>query len=951
MKTFCKSLMLIAAAAIAFVSCQKEMENQEIENGLKMKTIKVSTDIATRTTLDSNHENIVWSTGDEISLFNDVNNNNAKLTYSAGGYLEVEVPETTEYIYTHYPYYNGNENGPTSVSVYIAANQTQVSPGQLAGKYFPMVAKGTVSEDNKAIVSFYPVAGALALNIYHTGLSGEETVQSVTVTPTENTSFVGSQIVDLTADEIVYTAPTGNNTSVKVTLTNGLQLSNTAPTDKQKFEGQVYVCLAKQFYKSVKFTIVTDKGSYEITSSATNAFDLVNNDFIPVNINLNKATHNVFSIADGDYVILSYDNKNSKYYAMDTDPNGNSQRRDCTVFSYTGGNSTTTDDPTLVWTISKNNSSYSISGSGMYLSSDNNTAPLSSTAASFIAMSGSTDGTAVIVSEDNRYLKRNQEYGFGFYTSSEDLYIIPVTYTGNPVLSVDTTPIALSASDTEIKSLSISGYLYDTISAGAFVDSDGSSVADWLEVSYADGTVTYSAKEANSSTTAAKEAYIVVTATKGTGSTKKAIKITQAFVPAAASVGDELWAEDFSGFSANDVPESSSSSTIVYGSGSVNYVCVDGGSNTKIFNDALAGGSAPELLVSKSNGSFSVKGIPTGSATVMTLNYAANNNSLAVTSPTTGITLTKIADQVYKIQAQSELSSFDLVFTNASSSNTRLDNISVIVGAPVASISVSTMDATNTLSSDGKSATLNGSVSLINGATISEVSEAGFYYKKESEENYTKVSLSVSSNSFSCPVSDLELNSNYLFYAYAIYASQEISGSVLEFTTSKSSGSTNTIVLTCAQVSSTTSYSPSPLTFTLDGISFGYVNAIINSSNGTPAGWAKNQVIQTKSGGSIYNTSSMGSITKIRVYTVANTNSFSVSSGASPQPTDNSITRPSTPTGTETITYSSYENKTVTEGQSTTANYYDFAINDQPYFKIAPGGSLYIYKIEITYTN
>ena len=290
MKAFYRTLLFIAAAAMAFVSCEKEVENPEIENVPKMKTIQVSTGIATRTSLDKNHENIIWEADDKISLFNNIDNENTKLTYSPGGYIEVEVPETTTEIYTHYPYYSDNTNGPKKTSIYISANQKQTTPGALNGYNFPMVAKGTVNENNRAVVSFYPVAGALALNIYHSGLSGEENVKSVTVTPSENTGFIGSQETDITADAITYANPTGKQTSVTVTLTNHLKLSSTAPSDKQKFDGQIYVCLAKQSYKNVKFTIVTDKDTYEITSSATNAFDLENNDFIPVNINLAKAT-------------------------------------------------------------------------------------------------------------------------------------------------------------------------------------------------------------------------------------------------------------------------------------------------------------------------------------------------------------------------------------------------------------------------------------------------------------------------------------------------------------------------------------------------------------------------------------------------------------------------------------------------------------------------------------
>ena len=149
---------------------------------------------------------------------------------------------------------------------------------------------------------------------------------------------------------------------------------------------------------------------------------------------------------------------------------------------------------------------------------------------------------------------------------------------------------------------------------------------------------------------------------------------------------------------------------------------------------------------------------------------------------------------------------------------------------------------------------------------------------------------------------------------------------------------------------SNTSYNTSESTFSQSGITFGYVNAMRNGSNNTPSGWAKNQVIQTKSGGYIYNKTAIPGLKSIRVYIVANTNSFTVTSGTSAQPTGNSVNRPSTATGTESITYSSYSNKTVTSGQTTTASYYDFTVNND-YFRIAPGGSLYIWKIVLTYST
>jgi len=151
--------MFIAAAAMAIVSCEKEITNENtsgattIENNssVKMKTITIETQLPeSKTTLDANHSNIVWSSGDAISLFNDADDTNTKVTYSQGGDITVSVPDNTTEIYMHYPYYSSNSD-KTAASVYIAANQTQTDPGTLEGKYFPMVAKGTVSAENKAV--------------------------------------------------------------------------------------------------------------------------------------------------------------------------------------------------------------------------------------------------------------------------------------------------------------------------------------------------------------------------------------------------------------------------------------------------------------------------------------------------------------------------------------------------------------------------------------------------------------------------------------------------------------------------------------------------------------------------------------------------------------------------------------------------------------------------------
>lgn len=162
-----------------------------------------------------------------------------------------------------------------------------------------------------------------------------------------------------------------------------------------------------------------------------------------------------------------------------------------------------------------------------------------------------------------------------------------------------------------------------------------------------------------------------------------------------------------------------------------------------------------------------------------------------------------------------------------------------------------------------------------------------------------------------------------------------------------------TIEITYSDITKT-SYDASETTFDKSEITFGYVNMAKNNSNGTPTGWASNQVIQTKSStGVFYNKTAITGLKNVRVYVVVNTNSFKIYSGTTAQPTTNEVTRPTTATGSESITYSSYASKKVTPGQTTTATYYDFPITSgNKYFKIANGSNvLYIWKIVLTYES
>ena len=131
-----------------------------------------------------------------------------------------------------------------------------------------------------------------------------------------------------------------------------------------------------------------------------------------------------------------------------------------------------------------------------------------------------------------------------------------------------------------------------------------------------------------------------------------------------------LWQEDFSSYSANDVPSG----------GTYNYVCKDGGSTTKIYNDALAGRTAPELLVSKSGGTFMATVPLDNIEGDLTLTFYTNKQTISVNTTTEGIegSLSVKAEGQHTLTftgVTADMTEIVIVFTGSGSSNVRLDDI------------------------------------------------------------------------------------------------------------------------------------------------------------------------------------------------------------------------------------------------------------------------------------
>ncbi|MGN1237830.1 MAG: Ig-like domain-containing protein, partial [Muribaculaceae bacterium] len=137
-----------------------------------------------------------------------------------------------------------------------------------------------------------------------------------------------------------------------------------------------------------------------------------------------------------------------------------------------------------------------------------------------------------------------------------------------------------------------------------------------------------------------------------------------------AFAADIIWSEDFSSYAKNDVPAG----------GEFSYVCV--GSGTKIYNENLAGGEVPELLIGKSGGSFSVTIPMNGKSGEMTLAFKANYDRITVTAvdATLGDKVVSGNDYMYPVTVAAGVEEVTLTFTNSTSSNVRFDNARLFQG-------------------------------------------------------------------------------------------------------------------------------------------------------------------------------------------------------------------------------------------------------------------------------
>lgn len=154
------------------------------------------------------------------------------------------------------------------------------------------------------------------------------------------------------------------------------------------------------------------------------------------------------------------------------------------------------------------------------------------------------------------------------------------------------------------------------------------------------------------------------------------------------------------------------------------YTLVSGGTTTKVYDgkdDYLAGGTVPELLISKQGGSFSAKVKADAGNYVLT--FKSNRDNLTVASSDKNVTVKKNNGKEYLLTIPEGGSTFTLTINNDTSSNARIDDISLVADTAVR-VPVITVDNTNvSVKAEGGNVTLKYSIKYpATGATIAAAS-------------------------------------------------------------------------------------------------------------------------------------------------------------------------------------------------------------------------------------
>lgn len=263
-------LTALCLAGLSLSSCVKDAGVLNVSLS-STKTLRATTELASRTTLDGNY-NVIWSEGDEIVIFgiSDSENNDGRIfTLSEGagttnGVFAGSLDGEYANYYAFYPYsmYIGIY---TSGEYIINLPQSAVFTEQNFVKDAnPMIACGTEKDG----LSFKNLCGIVEFRIAGTG-----TINTIQVVSGDGQPVSGMFNANPTTLELSPAAGNENYTNIYASLENPIELSQTPRS--------IYAILPAGTYSNLSIRTIDDNGTLTIRT-AKNDITVTRSHIVPV---------------------------------------------------------------------------------------------------------------------------------------------------------------------------------------------------------------------------------------------------------------------------------------------------------------------------------------------------------------------------------------------------------------------------------------------------------------------------------------------------------------------------------------------------------------------------------------------------------------------------------------------------------------------------------------------
>lgn len=463
MRNTIKSIMLFAAAAMTFASCQKEIASPQPLS----KVLTMHADVeTTKTYLDEDNQ-VLWGTGESVHLYvgagetqkfvnskpTDVYNGKTSASFSFDlGNIETSDEYCLGGVYPASVVVADNNTDSSQFKVQLPATQNSVNGNYDPSAYIMVLKPDVVDELPTEYTASFRRATALN-KITLTNVA--EDITSVEITVPEGKYLAGRRYFNLTTGESGDIYESGSETNV-VKVNGDFKAGSIdvwfSSWGVELTEGETLTIKMSSEAKTYTRTITAKSSGVKFVEGKLNKLTVnMAAGYVEEETISNISGQYLIAAMPGNWMLMSGTNTNSIYSSVESKVTSVLEAVTCSDFY------NMQDVEECVWTVAKMEGGYSLQNNVtkkyVTLTSNSNNAH---TSADPVALEITVDATKATTVVHKQYNSRNLQYNsssprFAFYGGTQkDIYFIPWVEDTKPRISVSSNSIEVGADVTEV---------------------------------------------------------------------------------------------------------------------------------------------------------------------------------------------------------------------------------------------------------------------------------------------------------------------------------------------------------------------------------------------------------------------------------------------------------------------------------------------------------------------